>query len=199
MAPELKHAGEILVALRKERGLTQERLAQLASVDTRTVQRLEAGVSVRADSITALAGVLGVNPTTLYGPRSVTELVGLAEEVTCRFCGALIAHQANVDYENVDIDCVAYACGAEDGVTFRPCPRDPRFPSFSDYELEFYEDGDDIYCYARGKTEMARAVYLDQGFGRTKESAAKWVERSYIQARDGYDAAEAFNPFSEHV
>ncbi len=73
-----------------------------------------------------------------------------------------------------------------------------RFPSFTDYELEYYEDKGTVYCYASSKTDMARAVQLQHGFGQTKESAAKVVERSFIAARDGYDAAEEFYAWSNH-
>ena len=185
-------------SLRRETGLTQEKLAEAAGVDRRTVQRVEAGECVSAASIAALAMVLQVSPSSLYGQNSVTELVELAEDLTCRTCGARLEERRFVDHEYGDAEWEIFACGAERGWRSRPCPRDPRFPSFSDYELEYYEDGETVCCTARGKTDMARAVDLQTGFGITRDSASRWVERSYIWARDGYDAAEAFYPLSSH-
>ncbi len=199
MAAHPKPNGEIVLSLRKEKGMTQELLAESAGVDRRTIQRLESGQWISADNLKAVATALGVTTETLFGTRSITALIELAAEMTCRYCGARVVHCASVDYENVDVDVEVFACGAQDGLTFRPCPKHPRFPKFTDYDLEFHEEGDMIYCLASGKTDMARAVHLEQGFGRTQESAARWVERSYICARDGYEAGEAFYPMTSHL
>jgi hypothetical protein len=119
--------------------------------------------------------------------------------MTCRYCGAPLTNSGSTDYENVDVDYEFYACGAQSGILFRPCSMDPRFPAFSDYALEYFDEGDLIHWYARGTTDMARSVSLDVGFGQTEESAAKLVERSFIAAKDGYDAAETFYPLGKHA
>lgn len=75
----------------------------------------------------------------------------------------------------------------------RPCPKDPRFPRFEDYELTWFQESDGSWwCHAVGTTEMARQVSLQTGVGESKEDAARWLKRSYIQARDGYEAAQEF-------
>ena len=71
----------------------------------------------------------------------------------------------------------------------RPCQKDPRFPAFEDYELQLTEEGDRWLCYAPGKTGAATAVSLGQGHGPTQEEAERWVRRSFIDTRDGHDAA----------
>lgn len=193
-----KPLGDLVASLRKERGLTQEQLAEHAKVGRRTIQRLEKSQRIRPASVRAVSDALGVPAARLFGPGGVTALVELAEEMSCPCCGARATHLGSFDHENVDVDYEVFACGAADGLQFRPCPKDPRFPTFADYELSFHLDGDIIYCHARGMTEMARAVPLDTGFGSTEASAAKWVEKSFIALRDGYEAAENFYPLYSH-
>ena len=192
MGVQTRATGEIISSLRQERGITQERLAELAKVDSRTVQRAEAGESINAGNVRAIAEVLGVEPSTLFGPHSVTKLLELAEQLTCRFCGAPIQERTFVDHAYGDCEWDRFECGAENGYRFRPCPKDPRFPAFEEYELVTYQDGDLFYSHAVGRTEMAHAVELAQGFGGTPESAERWVERSYIAERYGSEAAEEF-------
>jgi transcriptional regulator with XRE-family HTH domain len=199
MATHLKPDSGIVLSLREEKSMTQEELAERAGVDRRTIQRLEKGQRISTRTLNSIAKALGVTPMSLHGPRAITALLELAEELTCRYCGAGLLQRGTVDYQNVDVDYDVFACGASEGFTFRPCPKDPRFPRFTDYELEFYEEREMVYCYAIGKTEMARAVQLEQGFGGTRESAANWVERSYVATREGYDAAEAFYPMAKHI
>jgi hypothetical protein len=65
----------------------------------------------------------------------------------------------------------------------RPCPSDPRFPRFEDYELRFHHRPDELRmtwsCLALPKTEMARKLSLGSGFGVTKEEAERWVRGTY--------------------
>lgn len=195
MGTQTRPVGEIISSLRRERGLTQERLAELANVDRRTVQRAEAGEAISAVNAKSIATALGVESTTLFGPHSITKLLELAEQLTCPRCGSPLAERTFVDHEYGDCEWDRFECGAEDGYRFRPCPKDPRFPEFEEYELMTYQEGELFYSGARGRSDMARAVELGQGFGRTPESAEKWVKRSYVAARYGSDAAERFLPW----
>jgi hypothetical protein len=120
-----------------------------------------------------------------------------ADKLTCRHCGAALSARATVENEYGAAEWDRFACGAETGWRERPCPKDPRFPKFEDYEVICGDDGERFYSHAIGKTDAARAVELRGGPGKTRESAAKWVEKSYILARDGYEAAEAFIPWYE--
>jgi hypothetical protein len=78
-----------------------------------------------------------------------------------------------------------FACGYMDfaGVMEHPCPSDPRFPKFSDYEIEWSENPERPFegwtCHANPKTEMARLVGSLQSFGRTKEEALDRVKERY--------------------
>ncbi|MFC3071206.1 helix-turn-helix domain-containing protein [Phenylobacterium soli] len=56
---------EKIVSLRKARAMTQEKLALLARVERRTVQRAEAGAAVSAETLADLAAALGVPPDAL--------------------------------------------------------------------------------------------------------------------------------------
>jgi hypothetical protein len=78
-----------------------------------------------------------------------------------------------------------YECGyqAFGGFTERPCPSDPKFPRFEDYELKFYENPKESYykwqCLAIPKTDMARRLSLSLGMGRTKEEAERFIRDRY--------------------
>jgi hypothetical protein len=135
-----------------------------------------------------VAVALGVNPLSLCN-RSVTELVELEEETTCRFCGAPLVER------NDRIE--RFECGAESGWTGRPCPKDPKFPMFEEYRIECFQEGERVWCHATGLTPAARSVELGNGSGLTQQAAIKWIERSYIAARDGYEAAEQRFPFAD--
>jgi transcriptional regulator with XRE-family HTH domain len=194
-----KPAGDVIAALRSEKGFTQQDLAKRATVSTKTVERAERGERMRAERLSQIAYALKVQLTDLMAPQiSVLEAREIAEEFTCKHCGATLADRVPVEHQYGDDELDRYECGAETGWHYRPCPKDPCFPAFEDYELRTYEDGDRFFCHAVGKTDMANAVQLEQGFGRTKASAEKWVQRSYIWMRDGREAAEKFLPFHQH-
>ena len=52
--------------LRKARGWTQERLADASGIAVRTIQRLEAGSDASLDTLSRIAGALGVPVTELF-------------------------------------------------------------------------------------------------------------------------------------
>src|SRR5438128_1914395 len=66
--------GKKIRQLREERSWTQEQLAELASVEVRTVQRVEKNVTRNAETLQAIAGAFDVNldsvRTTLLIPES---------------------------------------------------------------------------------------------------------------------------------
>jgi hypothetical protein len=99
-----------------------------------------------------------------------------------------------VPLEHADDEIEVFACGFTRGYIERPCPKDSRFPKFEDYELIPFCEGTQYYCQAQGKTEFARQVTLQMGFGDTAEDAMEYVKYFYLVARDGYDAAQAFLP-----
>jgi len=59
--------GTRMVGLRRERGWTQERLAEESGVTTRTVQRLEAGAEASPDTLSRVASALEVPVRELVG------------------------------------------------------------------------------------------------------------------------------------
>ena len=65
-----------------------------------------------------------------------------------------------------------------------PCPSDPNFPKFDDYELMIdraeERSGEDWCCYARPKTEMARKVSLDVVHGKSEEDVKKNMGATYL-------------------
>ena len=70
---QMKIVPETLRKLRKDKGLSQQRLADLARVDKKTIARIEGGRGgeARESTVTDVARVLGVNPLVLAeGPES---------------------------------------------------------------------------------------------------------------------------------
>ncbi len=107
-------------------------------------------------------------------------------EYRCPYCAApLVARiHAPVDEEQKDWDVrEGFECGCQTfgGSVERPCPADPEFPGFQDYELFFDHSPDEPHlkwkCYAFGKTRMARGLYLPTGYGTTKAEAEQRVRK----------------------
>jgi hypothetical protein len=86
-----------------------------------------------------------------------------------------------------------YACGyvSFGGFTERPCPSDPKFPKFEDYELQFFEKPEESrfkwYCHAVPKTDMARRLSLGLAQGPTKEEAGRFVRNRYEESARKYN------------
>jgi transcriptional regulator with XRE-family HTH domain len=186
--------GTTIKLLREGRGWTQEHLATVADVAIETIQRLEAGKTLdpRPGTLMALAAALNTDVSRLLRGVSREEIESLVDDFTCRHCGAALAQRTSIPLEHGECDLDEFECGASLGWQVRPCPKDPRFPAFEDYALRFEQDADRWLCYPMGTTEAARAVTLEQGYGDTKEESERWVRRSYIAVRDGYEAAQAF-------
>jgi hypothetical protein len=102
----------------------------------------------------------------------------------CPFCGSELVglNDAPVDPDERDWDTVErFACGYQvfAGVVQQPCPADPRFPNWEDFELTYRYFGDQWTCYALGKTDMAKLLPLSSAPGETKEEAAARVHKQY--------------------
>ena len=109
-------------------------------------------------------------------------------EYRCPCCGAPLSSRvdAPLDENERDWDIVEhFECGYSHfgGQIQSPCPSDPKFPHFEDYDLQFSEQRTDPLwkwvCFALGKTSMARLLSLSNGMGRTREEAAAQVKESY--------------------
>jgi predicted RNA-binding Zn-ribbon protein involved in translation (DUF1610 family) len=122
------------------------------------------------------------------------ELAATREELSqyrCPYCGSELVSRvdAPLDREERDWDTVeSFACGYQQfgGAIQQPCPGDPRFPKFEDFDLTLKHTPDEPHfkwtCLALGKTDMARRVHLLAGLGTTKEEAEAKVREHY----DGY-------------
>lgn len=109
-------------------------------------------------------------------------------EYKCPYCEAPLSSRgdAPLDENQRDWDVVEhFACGYSHfgGQVQSPCPADPKFPRFDDYNLQFSElKTDPLWkwsCIALGKTPMARLLSLTPGLGRTQEEAVAHVKESY--------------------
>lgn len=79
----------------------------------------------------------------------------------------------------------SFECGFSrfGGYVEQPCPADPAFPRFEDYELSFSDQPTESFwkwsCYAIGKTLMAKKLNLGLALGRTKEEAIEKLKQQY--------------------
>jgi len=123
--------------------------------------------------------------------RTRRELAEAREELAeyrCPQCGASMISRLNApaDPEGRDWDLrEEFECGYQvfGGYIERPCPADPRFPKFEDYELQCHHNPDEPrwqwQCYAIGKTDMARRLSLQPSYGSTREEAEANIRECY--------------------
>ena len=190
-------AGAQIRQLREERGWSQERLAEKSGVSARQVHRIEAGSSPQPRTLRKLAKALGTDVTRLLCGYERERVDAIMANNTCGHCRADLVERVYGPHEYGDCEQETFACGSSRGWQERPCPHDPRFPKFEDYELVFLEEeGTGMWtCFASAKTETARAVSLRHGYSASLDKAAKFVERSYVEARDGHEEAERRFPW----
>ena len=121
--------------------------------------------------------------------NEIKELREQVSEYQCPHCGDLLSTRINapVDPAEKHWDVVeTYECGFQtfSGIIQHPCPSDPKFPSLSDYDLVYERTSDQAdrewRCDAQAKTEMAQKVWLDSGYGSSKDEARRKVEATYL-------------------
>ena len=118
--------------------------------------------------------------------NEIEELRERFSEYQCPICEAPMSTRidAPVDPEQKHWDVVeTYECGHQmfGGIIQRPCPSDPNFPSLNDYDLVCNRMSDGKWqCNALPKTNMARMVRLDTGYGRSDSEARRKVKASYL-------------------
>jgi transcriptional regulator with XRE-family HTH domain len=192
---KIENIGARIRTARERRGWSQEQLAAASDVSARQLQRIEAGTShPSGETLQALAGALQTDVSELRFGFTEQQIEDFRREYLCPHCRAPLSQRIAVDHEYGTDDVEVFECGFNRGMASRPCPADPRFPKFEDYELIFTWEVDRWWCHAIGRTEAARQVDLRTGCGTSQEEAKKWVNRNYIEARDGYAAAQAFLP-----
>ncbi|MGD0949935.1 MAG: toll/interleukin-1 receptor domain-containing protein [Candidatus Binatia bacterium] len=109
-------------------------------------------------------------------------------EYRCPSCAAALSIRidapADPEQKHWDVrEC--FECGFQrfGGSVEQPCPADPQFPKFEDYELHFEHSPEDSHfkwrCFALGRTDMARRLNLVAGFGETKQEAELRVREHY--------------------
>ena len=88
------------------------------------------------------------------------------------------------DYGDTELEI--FACGCTRGWKWRPCPMDPLFPTFEDYELLLQQDAKGMWwCSALGRRRAAQTVKLPIGRGTSRQEAKSRVLQNYRAARDG--------------
>lgn len=121
------------------------------------------------------------------------ELAATREELAeyrCTFCNSAMITRIDAPADPAekywDIR-EEFECGHRrfGGFTERPCPADPKFPAFEEFELHFSKEPSDSHrrwsCYAIGKTPMAKTLLLDRALGKTKEEASEKLREQYLR------------------
>ncbi|MGH0035333.1 MAG: helix-turn-helix domain-containing protein [Myxococcota bacterium] len=192
MDPNL-NIGARVRAQRERRGWTQERLSTISYVSARQIQRIEAGDCMPSgETLIELAQAFDIDVSELRAGFSEDELDAIRKEFFCPHCGSRQVGRVPVFHEYGVDDVEHFECGFTRGGDSRPCPAEPRFPRFEDYQLIVEEDQGRWYCTAIGRTEAARQVNLTWQVGRTRDEAEKLVQSEYIGARDGTEEAQEF-------
>jgi hypothetical protein len=111
-------------------------------------------------------------------------------EYRCPYCGAPLSLRidapADPGEDSWDLREV-FECGYQvfGGDIESPCPSDPKFPKFEDYELKFFEAPNEPrwpwQCWASGKTDMARRLHLRPGQGVTRNEAEQELRYNYTR------------------
>lgn len=102
----------------------------------------------------------------------------------CRYCRALLAHRtpAPLDDSQKHWDEIeVFECGYEvfGGDVRRPCPADPEFPSFNDYEVRYHQIGSVWMAMAQPRTRFARRLSLNPESGETQAAALAALKQAY--------------------
>lgn len=184
-------------------------LADKLAVDTSQVDAMEAAIrilrAVRPDlySLHPRAELERMASGTAIAElqQEIESLEAELEEYRCPHCGAALSTRtdAPMDDEQKHWDVVeVFDCGFRrfGGSIDRPCPHDPRFPRFEDYEIAVLSGqlpgGEGFTARALPQTEMARKVRFEAGSGKTEEEARSRLEAHYLYAAGKITNAEWF-------
>jgi hypothetical protein len=128
--------------------------------------------------------------------EAIADLRQEIEAFKCPHCGDFLVERYDT-YLVEDADEVVtfstFECGyvSIDGYMRRPCPSDPRFPKLQDYTIKCQENSKKQTtweptwkwtCFAVPKTDMARLLSLEPGYGQTKRGARRMLSRHYAEA-----------------
>jgi hypothetical protein len=118
------------------------------------------------------------------------------EEYRCPYCAAPLSSRvdAPMDDKQDHWDVVEhFRCGfsVAGGELQSPCPRDPLFPKFEDYDMKLIEHPSEWSwkwsCIAVGKTRMAKLRDLGaNNYGTTRDEAIQRARESYVRCAKGW-------------
>ncbi|RUW90241.1 toll/interleukin-1 receptor domain-containing protein [Mesorhizobium sp. M7A.F.Ca.US.010.02.1.1] len=180
-------------------------LADKVAIDTSHVDAMEAAIrilrTIRPDLYSAHPRAelerLASGAAIAELQAEIEGLHAELEEYRCPYCGVGLSTRADapMDDEQKNWDVVeVFDCGFRHfgGSVDRPCPQDPRFPKFDDYEVVILSKqlsgAEGVTAMARPKTDMARKLRLNAGVGATEQEA-----RARLLAQYRYAAGEISN------
>lgn len=182
-------------------------LADKVAIDTTQVDAMEAAIrilrAVRPDLYSAHPRAelerLASGSALAELQAEIEGLQSELEEYQCPYCGAGLSTRADapMDDDQKHWDVVeVFNCGFRSygGSVDRPCPHDPKFPQFEDYEIVILPRplrGDEGFtAMARPKTDMAGKLRIDAGSGATEDAARTRLKANYLYAAGKITNAE---------
>lgn len=184
-------------------------LADKLAVDTSQVDAMEAAIrilrAVRPDLYSSHPRAelerLASGTAIAELQEEIESLEAELQEYRCPHCGAALSTRvdAPMDEEQKHWDVIeVFDCGFRrfGGSIDRPCPHDPQFPQFEDYEIVILPKplaGDkEFTAMARPKTDMAERLRINAGSGSTEEQARTRLKAHYLYAAGKITNAEWF-------
>ena len=110
------------------------------------------------------------------------------DEFSCPTCGAEVTTIAGED-----VEFRVYACGSSNGPDRQyPCPYDPEFPKFEDYNLEVRKlPSGKFFCNPKPKNKNAYKLTLQPQAGATEEEAKQKIKTNFERL---LPKKQVFNP-----
>jgi len=174
--------------LRERGSWSQERLASAAAVSSRNLQRIEAGeAKPTGETLQGIASAFGLTVEQMSTSLSAEDIASLRDQFMCPTCYSSLIERATVPNDFGDDVVEIFDCGFTRGAVWRPCPDDPKFPTFEDYDIHYEQDnsGTRWYAHAMGRTSAARAVSIQMGAGASRDEAAQDLRRHYARFAKG--------------
>jgi hypothetical protein len=196
----LKHDLPVIVVLYDPAG----GVAYWKSVTAESVSRTPNGWKMSIPRTQRVEVAQAANLEKLASKRE--QLEEALKEYKCPHCGAPLMERAGVWLSDACYGlCEVFECGYRtgDSMTEQPCPSDPKFPRFEDYELKFHESGEgptkSCLCIAVGKTAMAKRLRLRPASGKSKDEVERAVRADYDRCAKTWHCVSQHTPIPEAV
>lgn len=162
--------------LSKRNALQKEELEQLSKEFEANHVTQEKVKAKEEELATTLSNIAELKSQLERAEEVLGELEYYKDQFGCPSCGAELTTLAGQEEEYR-----AYSCGRTSGPNGDyPCPYDPEFPKFEDYELEIRQlASGKFFCNPKAKNKNAYKLSLQGQPGETAEEAKQKIKTNY--------------------